>query len=56
MFIGIIAAFDLPVAQLFLRMSAGDQQRGNAVDGINGQAETVYLVLNRQFQRRIDTN
>ena len=37
-----------------LDVRAGHLQCRNAVDHVDGQAEAVDLVLDRQFQRRVD--
>ena len=55
MFIGIVPAVDLHVAHFFLDVRAGDVQCRDAVYGVYDQAESVDFVLNRQFQRCVDT-
>ena len=51
MLVGIVAALELPVAQALLDVRTGHAQGGDAVDGVDGQAETVDFVLDGQSSR-----
>ena len=53
-FVGVVAAVDLHVAQFFLHVGAGHLQARHAVDDVDGETETVDLVFDGQFQRRVD--
>src|SRR5450755_1879220 len=52
--IGIAAAFDLLISEVLLRMRARRFQARNSVNHVHGDAETVDLILNSQFQRGVD--
>src|SRR5579871_5490501 len=54
MFVCVPAAGDLTVAELLLGMCADALQSGDAVDGVDGKAEAVGFVVDRQLHRRID--
>ena len=53
-FVGVVLTLDLHVAELLLDVPAGDAERGHAVDDVDGQAEAVDLVADRQVKRRVD--
>ncbi len=55
LFVDIIAAVDLPVAQLFFDVRAGHLQGRDAIYRIDCQTKAVIFVLNRQFQRGVNT-
>src|ERR1700756_16396 len=53
---GIVAACDLLVEESFLGVAADSLQPGDAVHDIHGEAEAVDIVVDRQFQRRVDAS
>jgi hypothetical protein len=54
--IGVVLTGDLLVEQGFSNAGSRLTETGYPVDGVNGQAETVRLVIYSQFQRRIDVS
>ena len=51
---GVVGVFDhLPLQPIFY-LSPGDSELGNPVDDVNGQVETIDLVLDGQLQGRVD--
>src|SRR5579863_2625088 len=54
MFVSVVLALDLHIAQHFFGMSARHFQPGHSVDNVDGQAKTIDLVLNSQIERRVD--
>src|SRR3974390_1502152 len=54
MFVRVVAAVDLHVAETLLGLGADSLEAGRAVDGIDRQAEAIGFVVYRQFHRRID--
>src|SRR5438477_10986296 len=54
MFVRVVLALNLHIAQHFFGVSARHFQRGHPVDNVDGQAKTIDLVLNRQIERRVD--
>src|SRR6056297_1560403 len=53
-FMCILSTVYLPVAQRLLGVSAARLQPRHPVDGVNGQAEAVHVVLDGQFHRGVD--
>src|SRR3954453_13913181 len=54
MLVGVVLAIDLHVAQYLLRVCAGNEQPGYAVNDIDRQSEAIDLVLNGQIKGRVD--
>ena len=54
MLVRIVAAPDLQIAKLLLRVRSRNAQPRDAVDHVDRQAETVDLVVDGQFQRCVD--
>ena len=50
----MVTARDLLVPELLLSVSADILQFRNAVNGVNRQAKTIGLVVDREFHRGID--
>src|SRR2546425_3144144 len=53
-FVGVVLAVDLHVAQLLLDVRAGDPQALHPIDDVDREAEPVDLVTNGQIERRVD--
>src|SRR5208283_2921815 len=54
MLVSVGSASDLVVPEFLLRMSANFLEFGNAIDGVNGEAESIGLVVDRQLHRSVD--
>jgi hypothetical protein len=54
MLIGVGPAGDLRVAEFLLGVAPDPLQFGNTVNGVDGQAEAIGLVVDGQFHRRVD--
>src|ERR1043166_8624324 len=54
--VGMRFAGDLLIEQGLANICAGDMETRYPVNGINGQAEAVGLITDRQFQRRVDVS
>src|SRR5579864_7386404 len=53
---GIVAARDLLVQESFLGVASDSLQLRNSIDDVHSEAETVDVVVDRQFQRRVDAS
>ncbi len=51
---GVLKTRDLAVPEPLLRVRAGVAEARDAVDDVDGQAEAVDLVLDRELERRAD--
>src|SRR5271167_3200011 len=54
LFVGVVLAVNLHIAQLRLDVSAGHTQGSHAVNHIHGKTEAVYLVPNGEVERSVD--
>ena len=54
MLVGVGPASDLLVAEFLPGVAPDPLQPGDAVDGVDGQAEAIGLVVDGQLHRRVD--
>ncbi len=54
MLVSVRAASDLRVPEFLFGMATGLLQLGNSVDGVNGQTETIGLVVHSQLHWCVD--
>ena len=54
MFVRVGSASDLCIAEFLLGMATDALQSWDTVNGVNGQAETINLIIDSQLHWRVD--